>query len=142
MLKTGCIILSAWAALGLLPALYFALSIAFFGGMSPALTALSPEDLSTLSPQALRAANSIAVFANGTHVAFSSLILIALWKGLYKQITWVFWALLISIPIAVMSGAVGNYMADTLFPEADILSAFIFTTGIACCSIALFRPVE
>lgn len=138
MLKIGSVILSVWATLGLVPALYFVIDIAVFGGNAPAFSTISSEEFAALSPNALRAVNSIAVFANGSYVAFSSLVLFAIWNGLNRRKIWVFWALVFTTLLAWITGAIGNYMADTLFPEADILSALFLIAGFYCSAKGLF----
>ena len=110
------------------------------GETAPALLdSLKDPEIQSLTEGIKRNANSIAVFANGLNIAFCTLTLFAIWKGLYHGVRWVFWALLVSLSLSVITGTVADYVAGLLHPEVNMISGGIITVGLACTAIAIFK---
>ena len=141
LLGTGCIVLSIWSGLNLLASLFVVIIPVVFGGeTAPALLdALSDAEIQSLSDGIKRNANGIAVFANGLNIAFCTMTLFAIWKGLYQGVRWVFWALLVSLTLTVLAGTAADYVVGLLHPEVNIISGGILTVGLACSAIAIFK---
>lgn len=140
MLKTGSIILSLWSVLNLLPALYMIVHITVLGNNHPLLsTRFSEDDISAISPSLLATINGMAVYANGLVIGFCGLSLIAIWKGLNKTTMWTFWALLISSIAVVLAGFVSDYVSETNYYTASIVSALILIAGFILVTAGLFR---
>ena len=141
LLKTGCLMLSIWSLLNLLASLFVVVIPVVFGGeIAPALLdSLSDIEIHSLNEGIKRNANSIAVFANVMNIAFCTLTLFAIWQGLYRGVRWVFWALLVSLTLAVIAGSVADYVAGLLHPEVNLISGGIITVGLACSALAIFK---
>ena len=140
MLKAGCVVLSVWSVLNLIPSSWIVVSILFRGGNAPGLYALLTQDqVRALAPDVLASANSIGVFANGLNVAYCLLFTIAVWKGLAQRIEWVFWALLASGIFALVAGVGADHTVGTQFPEVNLISALLLAVGLGCCAPSIFR---
>lgn len=140
LLKIGCLVLSLWSALNLLASLLVVLiPVVFFGEIAPALIdSLSDSEVLNLNDSVVRNANGIAVFANGVNIAFCSIMLIAIWHGLYRRVKWVFWALLLSLSLISFAGFAADYVAGFPHPEVNAISGAILAVGLVCSSIAIF----
>ncbi|NKB89583.1 MAG: FtsX-like permease family protein [Acidobacteria bacterium] len=135
MLKAGCIVLSAWALLNLLPSAWIVFSILQGDLNAPGLYALlTPEEVAALAPDALAGANSIGVFANGLNVAYASLFLVAVWRGLARGVAWVFWALIGSAGLTLVAGIGADVVVGGQFLWMNVLSGLILAAGFACCA--------
>ena len=139
MLKTGSIILSLWSILSMLPALGIVVNTVVSGNTTPIFSGHTVE-LATLSPQLLATMNSVPVFANGTYAAFCTLLLAVIWFGLNRGAGWVFWTLLASMSIALVSGFAADHVGQAAYPEVSYLSALFIAAGFTCSAIGLFRP--
>ena len=140
MLKAGSTILSIWCGLNIIPSIGILASILFLNGNTPALTALlSASEVSALDSDILATANSIAVFANGLNVALCLLFLIAIWKGLFLKMKWVFWALVSASIFALIAGAGADYVVGTQFPEINVISGLILAVGFLCAARDIFQ---
>ena len=140
MLKLGSILLCLWSVLNLLPSTWILVSILFRGGNAPGLTGVLTEpQVRALGREALAAANSIAVFANGLNVAFCLLFTVVVWRGLARQSPWVFWALSASALVALLAGVGADYMVGTRFPAVNLVSGLLLAAGFSCCAPTIFR---
>ena len=140
MLKSGCIILSIWSALNIIPSIGIVVGILFLGKNTPALTALlSDAEVNALGIAVLDTANSIAVFANGLNIGLCLLMLIAIWKGLFQKMTWAFWALVSASGFALLAGIGADVVVGTQFPEINAISGLILLTGFLLSAKEVFR---
>ncbi len=139
MLRSGCIVLSLWAVLNLLPSIWILVSTTFFDGDSPAVfQILDAEEVAALSAKERTSINSVAVFANGLNIAFCSTALFVVWFGLYRRSMWAFWCSILGIGSAWSAAALGDYVLGTVHPEISLLSGGILLAGIAAAAIDLF----
>ena len=139
MLKVGSVILSVWSAINMAIALGFVGTV-LLGNNHPVLTQrISAEEMSSLSSTVVDTANSMAVFGNGTLVAFCLLTLFGIWNGVQRRVVWVFWALLGSMVVAMLAGFAGDYVSGTSYLIASIPSALILAAGFTCTALGLFR---
>jgi len=107
----------------------------------PGLTAVLTEaQIQGMGDEALAAANSIGVYANGLSVAFCLLFTIAICKGLLRKTRWVFWAMAASSLVALLGGIGADHVVGTRFPEINLASGLLLAAGFACCASAIFRP--
>ena len=140
MLKLGSGILSIWLILNFIPSSVIVVDTLFRGGHTPALYAvLTEEEVSSLSAEVLTTIDSIAVFANGTNIAFSILALPAVWMGLNRRQAWAFWVLLAGFAAALIGGTAADYVVGWKFPWVNVLSGGILACGFGCAAVGLFR---
>lgn len=141
MLKLGCLLLGLWSVLNLAPSAWILYSVLGRGENAPGLTAvLTGSQIQAIEAEALAAANSIGVPANGLNVAFCLLFVVLIWKGLLRKARWVFWTMAASSLIAVLGGVGADYMVGTRNPEINLISALLLAVGFAFCASAIFRP--
>lgn len=139
MLRAGCILLTIWTLLNLVPSSMIALSTLFFDGHTPALTLLlTPGDVETLSPEVLATLDSIAIFANLTNVAFCSLVLAIVWMGLHRRQRWAFWSLLAGFVLALLAGVGADYAVGFAAPWVNGISGAVLGLGLAIAAAGLF----
>ena len=130
MLKLGSILLSLWSVFNLLPSTWILVSILFRGGNAPGLTGVLTEaQVRALGAEALAAANSIAVFANGLNAAFCLLFAVVVWQGLVRRSAWAFWALSASALVALLAGVGADHVVGTRFPEVNVVSGLLLAAG-------------
>ena len=142
MLKFGSLLLGVWSVLNLVPSAWILFSVLARGENVPGLTAvLTESQIHALGDEALAAANSIGVYANGLSVAFCLLFTIAIWKGLLQKTKWVFWALAASTLVALLGGVGADYVVGVRFPELNLISGLLLAIGFACCASEILRPV-
>jgi len=142
VLKLGSLLLGVWSVLNLVPSAWILFSVLARGENVPGLTAvLTESQIQALGDEALAAANSIGVYANGLSVAFSLLFTIAIWKGLLRKTRWVFWALGGATLVALLGGVGADYVVGFRFPEINLVSGLLLAIGFACCGWEIFRPV-
>ncbi len=140
MLKIGCIILTTWAILNLIPSSIIVIHTIFRGGHTPALySILDEQEVGALSTETLASVDSIAVFANGTNIALCLLSLFVIWMGLYRRQTWAFWGLLVSFTFALLAGVGGDYEVGYQAPIVNVISGGILALGFAISAAGIFR---
>ncbi len=140
MLKIGCVILSLWTILNLVPSLLILINTIFRGGHTPALYAvLNEEQVNGLSAEVLATLDSIAVFANGTNIAFCLVSLFAIWMGLNRRQNWSFWGLLAGFTAALLAGLAADYMVGTVAPQVNAISAGILVLGFVFVVVGLLQ---
>lgn len=140
MLRAGCWVLTAWAVLNLIPSFVIVLNTLFRGGHTPALySVLSEQEVEALSTETMATLDSIAVFANGTNIAFCLVVLGTVWLGLSRRQVWAFWALLAGFTAALAAGVAADFVVGTVLPEVNVISGAILALGFACAGFGLFR---
>lgn len=138
--KAGCIVLTLWTTLNLIPSGIIVVSTMFFGGHTPALSLrLSEDEVEALSPDVLATLDSIAVFANCTNVAFCIVALVVIWMGLYRRHRWALWALLAGFGFALLAGVGADYEVGFAAPWVNAISAGILAIGLGLAAVGLFR---
>lgn len=140
MLKTGCLILSAWIVLNLIPSTMIVVGTLFFGGHTPALyLILTEEEVGALSPEVLATMDSIAVFANGLNLAFCLVSIFTIWWGLHRRQVWAFWGLLVGFALVLLAGVGADYEVGTAAPMVNVISGSILALGFAISAVGMFR---
>lgn len=140
MLLTGCIVLTVWAVLNLIPSITILVNTLFYGGHTPALyLILTKEEVGALAPHVLATLDSIAVFANGLNIAFCLVSLFTVWRGLYRRRVWAFWGLLAGFTAAVLAGVGADYEVHTAAPMVNVISGSLLGLGFAISAVGLFR---
>lgn len=140
MLRAGCIVLSIWLILNVIPSCTILATTLSGNGHTPAINVLLDDaDVANLSAETLATIDSIAVFANGLNIAFCTLAVSAVWMGLHRRIEWVFWALTAGFTCAILAGAGADFVVGTLFPHINLISLGIVTVGLGLAATALFR---
>ena len=143
MLKLGCATLSMWTVFNLVPSSFILVNTMFFGGHTPALyTILGGGEVNSLSAEQLATVDSIAVYANGTNIAFCLISLVVVWMGLNRKLPWVFWGLLVGFTVALIAGVAADHAVGTVFPEVNVISALILAFGFMFSAIGLFRKTK
>ena len=140
MLRPGCILLTAWTALNLIPSAVILIHTILGGGHTLALYALlTEEDVGALSPEVLATVDSIAVFANGTNLAFCAVSLFVIWRGLYRRKVWAFPALSAGFTLALLAGVGGDYEVGFAAPMVNVISAAMLALGLSLSAAGMFR---
>jgi len=140
MLKLGCLLLGLWSVLNLAPSSWILFAVLARGENVPGLTAaLTESQIRGIEAEALAAANSIGVYANGLNVAFSMLFAALIWKALLRRKKWAFWAMAASSLVAVLGGVGADHVVGTRNPEINFVSAMLLGVGFACCASVIFR---
>ena len=140
MLRIGCVILTAWSVLNLVPSVVIVVNTLFRGGHTPALySILTAGEVSALSPETLATLDSIAVFANGINIAFCLVALAVIWLGLYRRQVWSFWGLLAGFTAALSAGVAADYAVGTVAPWINVISGAILGGGFMLTGLGLFR---
>jgi len=140
VLKLGCLLLGLWSVLNLAPSAWILYSVLARGENAPGLTAvLTESQIQAIEAEALAAANSIGVYANGLNVAFCLLFTVLIWKHLLRKTRWAFWAMAASSLVAVLGGVGADYVVGTRNPEVNLISALLLAVGFACCASAIFK---
>ena len=143
MLRIGCVILTVWSAMNLIASVVIFVNTLFLGGHTPALySVLTADEVGSLSSGTLATLDSIAVFANGTNIAFCLVTLPAIWLGLFRRQVWSFWGLLVGFAAALLAGVAADYAVGTVAPEINIVSGMILCAGFAFAAFGLFRNQE
>ena len=143
MLRIGCIVLTAWTVLNLIPSAAIVVNTIFRDGHTPALyLLLTEEEVGDLEPDVLATLDSIAVFANGLNLAFCLVSLFTIWKGLYCRRVWAFWGLLAGFSLALLAGVGADYEVHTAAPMVNVISGGILGLGFAISAFGLFLPPE
>lgn len=138
MLRIGCIILTLWTVLNLVPSSWILISTVFLDGDSPAVFQILDEnDLAGLTAKERTSINSVAVYANGLNAAFGVTSLFVIWKGLYRRQTWCFWCLVIGFGTALLAGVLGDFVLGTIHPEINIVSGAMLIAGLALSAAEL-----
>lgn len=139
MLKTGCVVLSLWTVLNLIPSAWILLSTGFLDGDSPAITQiLTAEEVATLSNKVRASINSVAVYANGLNSAFCLTAFFVIWRGLHGRSSWAFYCLVVGFSTALLAGFGSDQVLGTLHPEVNIISSLIIVFGLTFAAIGLF----
>lgn len=139
MLRTGCILLTIWTLLNLVPSLWIIVSTVFLDGNSPAIyQILSTQEVKNLTSNERTSINSVAVYANGLNVAFCCAALFVIWCGLYLRSTWAFACLVSGFTFAVLAGTLGDFVLGTVHPEINAISALILAVGFFLIAKDLF----
>lgn len=139
MLRIGCIVLSLWALLNLLPSAWILVSTTFLDGDSPAIfQILDDHEVAALSAKERTSINSVAVFANGLNIAFCSTALFLVWFGLARRLRKVFWCLVFGFGMAWLAGALGDSVLGTVHPEISLASGGILLVGLGFAAVDLF----
>ena len=139
MLRAGCIVLSIWLILNVIPSCMILVATLTQQGHTPAIYGLLDEsDIENLSSDTVATIDSIAVFANGLNLAFCSLAIAVIWIGLHRGHRWAFWSLAIGFAFALLAGAGGDYMVGTLFPQLNMISFGIIVIGLTLAARSLF----
>ena len=140
MLRIGCILLTAWTVLNLIPSAAIVISTLFGDGHTPALyLLLTRVEVERLSPDVLATMDSMAVFANGTNIAFCSVSLWVIWVGLYRRRAWAFWGLSTGFTVALLAGVGADYEVGTAAPMVNVISGSILALGLTISAVDLFR---
>ena len=140
MLRLGCIVLSIWALLNLLPSLLILASTAILNGDSPAIfQILNDQEVAALTAKERTSINSVAAYANGLNVAFCVMALFVIWFGLNRRSHWSFWCLVFGFVFALLAGILGDFILGTVHPEINAISSVIVLVGCVLAAIDLFR---
>ena len=122
MLRFGCIVLTIWVVLNLIPATYIVVTTTWFNADSPAVgQILSSQELELLSPKERTSINSVAVYANGLNIALSVTVLSLIWFGVFRRMTWAYWSACVGLAIAVLAGGLGDFVLGTVHPEVSLI---------------------
>ena len=143
MLRVGCIILTTWVLLNLIPASYIVISTTFWGVDSPAIgQILSAKEIQALTQKERTSINSVAVYANGLNVALSLTVVSLIWFGIYRRLRWAFWSVCFGLGLAVIGGALGDWVLGNVHPEISLISALILALGASFAWIGLHSSSE
>ena len=143
MLRSGCLVLSLWAFLNLLPSAWILVTTSFFEGDSPAIDQiLDDEEVAALSSKERTSINSVAVYANGLNAAFCGMALFVIWFGLKRRAKWAFWGLAFGFSMAWLAGTLGDYVLGLVHPEINVISALILVLGLGLSAVDLFLRKE
>ncbi len=143
VLRAGCVVITLWAVLNMIPSLFILLNTTFRDGNSPAIyQILSDSEIGELTPNIRASINSVAIYANGLNVALCLLALFTIWFGLCRGFRWAFWGLAAGLSTAVFGGAAADYILGTVHPEVSLGSAMILVIGFALAAFGLFRNSE
>ncbi len=141
MLRLGCIVLTAWAVLNLIPAAYIVIATTFWDVDSPAIgQILSADEVRALADKERISINSVAVYANCLNVGLSVAMCMVIWFGLAHGLRWAYWTVCLGLGLAVIAGALGDDVLGTVHPEITLISALIFLAGVALAWCGLPRP--
>ena len=143
MLRAGCIILTIWALLNLILALYIVFSTTLWDIDSPAVgQILSQAEISSLTAKERTSINSVAVYANGLNIALSLTVTLTIWFGVYRGMKWAFISTCMGLGFAVIGGALGDYVLGTVHPEISLLSAAILIVGGVLAGVGIYGKSE
>ena len=130
MLKIGHGLLYLWIGFNLVLAFSIVFSMVFLRNNAPALSILfDSSSIVTITPNALKTINALAVLMNTTIVSLCSLSLILIWKGLLKQ-KWVFTTLSLSLGFVQLIGFVSDYYLENKNLLANGFSTVILLSGL------------
>ena len=139
MLKAGCIVLSFWAVMNLVPSAYIVVRVLTGTLHAPALYSLVAEDdIERLDGAVLATVDSVAVFANATNVGLCLLSLVTIWMALNRRAAWAFWAVLAGFSSALVAGIGADVLADFVFLEMNLGSVAILALGFSLAAFGLF----
>ena len=140
MLRAGCIILTAWVLLNLIPASYVVVSTTLWGADAPAVgQILNTAEIQSLTEKERASINSVAVYANGLNVALASTVAALIWFGVFRRMRWAFWSVCFGLGFAVVGGALGDGILGTIHPEISVISALILLVGASLAWVGLHR---
>ena len=140
MLRSGCIVLSLWSLLNLIPSAVIVVSSTFWDANTPAIgQILSAEEIRSLTPSERASLNSVAVFANGLNIALALATISMIWFGIMRRQKWAFYATCLSLSCAVMAGALGDRLVGYTHPEISLISAAILMVGAVLAGFGVHR---
>ncbi|HBE69245.1 MAG TPA: hypothetical protein DDW52_13940 [Planctomycetaceae bacterium] len=143
MLRLGCVILTIWVVLNLIPAAYIVVTTAWMGVDSPAVgQILDPQEQKLLTAKERISINSVAVYANGLNIALSTTVLSLVWFGAYRHVRWAYWSACVGLTLAVVAGSLGDYVVGTVHPEVSWISAIILFSGALLSGLGMRHPNE
>lgn len=139
MLRLGCIILTAWIVLNIVPSVFIVANTMAQTGHTPALyTLLNENDVNQLNAETLATIDSIAVYANGMNIGFCLLSLATIWMGLIRRLRWTFWALLLGFSAALLAGVGADISVGVVLPQINVISGVILSFGFALAATDLY----
>lgn len=138
MTKIGLGLLYMWIGFNLVLALSIVVSMVLLNTNAPALTILfDSSSIKTITPNALKTINALAILMNATIVSLCSLSLVLIWKGLLKQ-KWVFITLGFCLGFVQLIGFVSDNYLENKNLLANGISTAILLSGLFL-SINIFR---
>jgi len=139
MLRVGCIVLSIWAGLNLLPSVFILVSTGLLDRDAPAVAQiLDAEEIEALSEHERVSINSVAVYANGLNAAFCATALWVIWCGLNQRVLWAFWCLVTGFVLAFGAGTLADAVVGMQHPQINLVSAVILFCGCGLSAVDLF----
>ncbi|GAB5404953.1 MAG: hypothetical protein Aurels2KO_31840 [Aureliella sp.] len=138
MLRLGCIILTIWVVLNLVPATYIVFATTWLDVDSPAVgQILNSQEIESLSPKERISINSVAVYANGLNISLSVTVLSLIWFGVYRRIAWAYWSACFGLAFAVLGGGLSDFVLGTVHPEVSVISALILFVGAVLSGLGM-----
>ncbi len=140
MLRAGCVALSLWLLLNLVPSAIIVVRTLTGDGHTPALYMLLDQaEVDALDERVLATLDSIAVYANSTNVALALLALAVVWLALAQRSVWAFWVLLLGFSCSFCAGIAADAVVGFVFPEVNALSGLILVAGFGFSALGIFR---
>lgn len=140
MLKVGCCVLTLWAGLNLLASGKIIVDTVLKRGHTPAIyLILSESEVNALHPDVLATIDSIAVFANGLNIAFCTVALFLIWRGLVRRRRWSFLALLCGILAAWTAGVAADFIVGNVAIWVSVVSFLFIAIGFFAVAIGWSR---
>jgi len=140
MLRTGAIVISAWAGVNLLMGLVVLANL-FFVTPHPLVSRIvfTDGELAQLTPKAIATIKSLAISLNSSVVAGAALVLVVAWIGLARAEHWAWWSLAGTLAfLQAMQFASDAVVGNRTLPVSVVMTGLAIA-GLALAAVGLGR---
>ena len=136
-MRAGAVLLSIWSGINLLLAVGIIVSMLVLGRHAPALTMYVGETrLRALDQHVVGVVDALAIFGNGCAAAFCALVLVLVWRGVTRGVSWAWPALAVTAGGLQALGFASDARLDHRGLAVNLGSTAVLATGLTLCWLA------